>query len=117
ISGDKQLVVWGSGKQMREFLHVDDMADACLFLMEKQGRDMIFNIGSGVDISIRELAEIIMDVVGFKGEIVFDSTKPDGTPRKLLNVERMKNLGWTAQTNLREGIAKTYQDFLNHEHR
>ncbi len=78
---------------------------------------MIFNIGSGVDISIRELAEIIMDVVGFKGEIVFDSTKPDGTPRKLLNVERMKNLGWTAQTNLREGIAKTYQDFLNHEHR
>ncbi|MBA2653226.1 MAG: GDP-L-fucose synthase [Tatlockia sp.] len=112
IRGDKQLVVWGSGTQMREFLHVDDMADACLFLMEQQGNEKIYNIGSGVDISIRELAEIIMDVIDFKGEIVFDKTKPDGTPRKLLNMERMKNLGWRAQINLRDGIAKTYQDFL-----
>ncbi|MBA2710870.1 MAG: GDP-L-fucose synthase [Tatlockia sp.] len=115
--GDKQLVVWGSGKQMREFLHVDDMADACLFLMEQQGSDKIYNVGAGVDISIRELAEIIMDVVGFKGDIVFDTTKPDGTPRKLLNVERMKHLGWQAKINLREGIAKTYQDFLKQEQR
>ncbi len=115
MRGDKQLVVWGSGKQMREFLHVDDMADACLFLMEKRGEHPIYNIGSGIDISIRELAEIIMDIVGFRGDIVFDTTKPDGTPRKLLNVERMKNLGWQATITLREGIAKTYQDFLKQE--
>lgn len=117
IRGDKQLNVWGSGTPMREFLYVDDMADACVFLMESQGLGEIFNVGSGVDVSIRELAEIIMDVVGFTGKIVFDATKPDGTPRKLLNVERMKNLGWSARTELKEGIAKTYQDFLNHEYR
>ncbi|MBA2656777.1 MAG: GDP-L-fucose synthase [Tatlockia sp.] len=112
IRGDKQLVVWGSGTQMREFLHVDDMADACLFLMEQPGRDKIYNIGAGIDISIRDLADLIMEVVDFKGKIVFDKTKPDGTPRKLLNIERMKNLGWTAQISLREGLVKTYQDFL-----
>jgi GDP-L-fucose synthase len=115
IRGDKQLTVWGSGTPKREFLFVDDMADACVFLMENPGRDEIYNVGSGVDVSIRELAEIIMSVVGFTGDIVFDTTKPDGTPRKLLNVERMKNLGWLSRTQLREGISKTYQDFLKHE--
>lgn len=117
IRGDKQLTVWGSGTPMREFLYVDDMADACVFLMENDGSDEIFNVGSGVDVSIRELAEIIMEVVGFTGKIVFDTTKPDGTPRKLLNVERIKMLGWSARTELREGIAKTYQDFLKNEYR
>ena len=116
LRGDKQLVVWGFGEQMREFLYVDDMADACLFLMEKRTDDEIFNIGSGVDISIRDLAETIMDVLDFKGEIVFDTNQPNGTPRKLLNVERMNQLGWSARTSLREGIAKTYQDFLKHNY-
>lgn len=115
LRGDKQLIVWGTGSPMREFLYVDDMADACVFLMEKSESEGIFNIGSGIDISIKELAMIVMEVVGFRGEIVFDATKPDGTPRKLLNVERMRDLGWVARTNLRQGIAKTYQDFLTQE--
>lgn len=113
--GDKELVVWGSGTPMREFLYVDDMADACVFLMEKEIADGIFNIGTGTDISIRNLAEIIMEVIDFKGEIVFDQTKPDGTPRKLLNIDQMENLGWTASTNLHDGLTKTYQNFLTQE--
>jgi GDP-L-fucose synthase len=112
LSGDKRLVVWGSGTPMREFLYVNDMADACIFLMEKGVSKGIFNIGSGHEISIRELAETVMDIIGFHGEIVFDKTKPDGTPRKLLNVELMRNLGWCAQTGLHDGIRATYQDFL-----
>lgn len=115
IHGDKRLSVWGSGTPMREFLYVEDMADACVFLMEEKTSDGLFNVGTGTDISIRELAETVMDVVGFTGEIVFDETKPNGTPRKLLNVEKMKNLGWQAKTDLRTGIAKTYKDFLKTE--
>lgn len=111
--GDASYAVWGSGKPMREFLYVDDMADACVFLMERGSvQDGLFNVGTGQDVTIRELAETVMSVVGFKGEIVFDAAKPDGTPRKLLNVERMRELGWQAQTSLRDGIAKTYADFL-----
>jgi GDP-L-fucose synthase len=110
--GEKELVVWGTGKPMREFLYVDDMAKACVFLMENDINDGLFNVGSGVDVTIKELAEIVMKVVGFEGNIVFDISKPDGTPRKLLNVEKLKNLGWQAQTPLREGIAKAYADFL-----
>ena len=110
--GATELVVWGSGKPMREFLYVDDMADACVFLMEKGITDGLFNIGTGDDVTIRELAETVMDVVGFDGRIVYDNSKPDGTPRKLLNVDKMKNLGWSASTGLREGIAKAYADFL-----
>jgi len=112
VRGDKELVVWGSGKPMREFLYVDDMADACVFLMESNISDGLFNVGTGEDVTIRELAETVMSVVEFKGEIVFDASKPDGTPRKLLNVERMRKLGWQAQTSLRDGIAKAYSDFL-----
>lgn len=115
LRGDKQLLVWGTGTPMREFLYVDDMADACIFLMEQQQSDGVFNVGTGEDISIRELAEIVMDVIGFTGEIVFDASKPDGTPRKLLNVNKMRKLGWQARTNLREGIDKTYKDFLKNE--
>lgn len=112
--GDRELMVWGSGKPMREFLYVDDMADACVFLMEKDIREGIFNIGTGTDVTIRELTETVMQVVGFQGDIVFDASKPDGTPRKLLNVDRMRDLGWVARTSLREGISLAYEDFLRH---
>jgi GDP-L-fucose synthase len=112
IRGDKELVVWGSGKPMREFLYVDDMADACVFLMENGVTEGLFNVGTGEDVTICELAETVMRVVGFNGEIVFDSSKPDGTPRKLLNVERLRQMGWQAQTSLRDGIAEAYADFL-----
>jgi GDP-L-fucose synthase len=110
--GDTELVVWGSGKPRREFMYVDDMADACVFLMESDVRDGLFNVGLGTDVTIRELAETIMEVVGFKGEIVFDSSKPDGTPRKLLSTDRLRALGWQARTELREGIEQAYVDFL-----
>lgn len=112
LRGDASYVVWGSGLPMREFLYVDDMADACVFLLERGDiRNGVFNVGTGQDVTIRELAEVVMSVVGFKGEIVFDSSKPDGTPRKLLNVDRMRDLGWQAKTSLREGIVKAYADF------
>ena len=110
--GDKVLVVWGSGKPMREFLYVDDMADASVFLIEQGISEGMFNIGTGEDVAIRELAEMVMGVVGFQGEIEFDASKPDGTPRKLLNVDRMRELGWRAQTSLRDGITMAYADFL-----
>jgi len=111
---DTSYVVWGSGKSMREFLYVDDMADACVLLMERaEIQDGLLNVGTGQDVTIRELAETVMDVVGFKGEIVFDASKPDGTPRKLLNVDRLRGLGWQAKISLRDGIARAYADFLN----
>ena len=110
--GDKELVVWGTGEPRREFLYVDDMAEACVFLMESGISDGLLNIGSGEDVTIRELAETVMSVVGFKGNIVFDVNKPDGTPRKLLDVERMRALGWQAGIPLSDGIAKAYKDFL-----
>jgi len=115
LRGDASYVVWGSGRPMREFLYVDDMADACVFLMERGVGEGIFNVGTGQDVTIRELAETVMGVVGFKGQIVFDASKPDGTPRKLLNVERLRALGWQAQTSLRDGVAKAYADFLSHQ--
>lgn len=109
---DKELVVWGSGRPRREFLYVDDMANACVFLMEREITEGLFNVGTGKDVTIHELAETVMDVVGFKGKVVFDASKPDGTPRKLLNVDRMRHLGWEAKTALRDGIATSYRDFL-----
>src|SRR5450830_1214185 len=102
------LVIWGTGTPKREFLYVDDMADACVFLMEHDINDGIFNVGTGTDVTIGELAETVMSVVGFKGGIVFDSSKPDGTPRKLLDVSRLKEFGWQAHTNLQEGIKLAY---------
>jgi len=106
--GDQTVAIWGSGKPMREFLYVDDMADACVFLMEQEAiTEGLYNVGTGTDITIRELAETIMKVVGFDGEIVFDVSKPDGTPRKLLDVSRLKALGWSAQTTLEQGIVLT----------
>ncbi len=110
--GDRELVVWGSGTPRREFLYVDDLADACVFLMQQGVAEGIFNIGAGADVSIRELAETVMDVIGFRGDIVFDASKPDGTPRKLLDVSRLRDIGWQARTPLREGIALAYRDFV-----
>jgi GDP-L-fucose synthase len=112
LRGDSELAVWGSGTPRREFLYVDDLADACVFLMEQGVTDGIFNIGAGEDITIRELAEIVMSVVDFAGNIVFDSSKPDGTPRKLLDVSRLRHLGWQSRVSLRDGIAMAYGDFM-----
>ncbi len=112
---DKEVVIWGTGTPHREFLCSDDMADACIFLMEtRDAKDIgeLVNIGAGQDITIRELAELVAKVVGFEGELVFDTTKPDGTPRKLLDVSRLTKLGWRATINLEEGIRVAFQDFL-----
>jgi GDP-L-fucose synthase len=113
LRGDPEYVVWGTGTPRREFLYVDDMADACVFLMEQDIRDGIYNVGTGTDVTIRELAEIVMDVVGYQGRIVFDADKPDGTPRKLLDVSRMAGLGWRAATSLRDGISQAYAAYLS----
>jgi len=110
-AGARELTVWGSGKPRREFLHVDDLASACLFLLEKYDSPEIINVGCGEDISIRELAELICGVVGFDGELAWDTTKPDGTPRKLLDTSKLNNLGWRPAIPLREGIARTYKWF------
>ncbi len=113
LRNDPEYVVWGTGTPKREFLYVDDMADACVFLMEHNINDGIYNVGTGTDVTIRELAQTVMDVIGFQGKIVFDSSKPDGTMRKLLDVSRMKQLGWQANTELRDGVAKAYASYLS----
>jgi len=110
-----EMVVWGSGEPRREFLHVDDMADAAVFLMLRYDSADIINVGVGKDISIRELAGLVCQVVGYTGHLVFDASKPDGTPRKLLDVSRLQNLGWQPRINLEEGIAQAYQWFLEPE--
>jgi GDP-L-fucose synthase len=112
IRNEKELVVWGSGEPRREFLHVDDLASACLLLLEKYDSPEIINVGCGRDISIRELADLICDVVGFQGKVVWDTCKPDGTPRKLLDIGKIRALGWEPAIPLRKGIAQTYQWFL-----
>ena len=111
--GDAEYVVWGTGTPKREFLYVDDMADACVFLMEHNIQHGIYNLCTGIDVTIRELAETVTDVIGFTGKIIFDSSKPDGTPRKLLDVSCMKQLGCQARTGLRSGIEQAYADFRN----
>ncbi len=111
-SSARELVVWGTGTPRREFLHVDDCASACLFLLEKYDSPEIVNVGCGEDISIRELAELVCEVVGFDGELSWDKTKPDGPPRKLLDVSKLRGLGWTPTIPLRDGIAQTYDWFL-----
>ena len=109
--GEKQVVVWGTGAPRREFLHVDDLADACYFLMQHYNEEGLVNIGIGEDISIKELAETIKQIVGFDGELVFDSTKPDGTPRKLLDVSKLNHLGWKATISFHEGIRRVYAEY------
>jgi len=113
IKGAEEMVVWGTGKVLREFLYVDDLADACVYLMNTYSGNETVNIGIGKEISIADLADLIKKVVGYKGKIVFDTTKPDGTPRKLLDVTKLNRLGWTYKTEIEEGLKKTYDDFLN----
>ena len=108
----RDIVVWGTGTPRREFLHVDDLASACLFLLENYDSPEIVNIGWGEDITVRELAELVCDVVGFNGELAWDHSKPDGTPRKLLDVSKLEKLGWRPTIPLREGIARIYDWFL-----
>ena len=112
IKGAKEMVVWGTGAPRREFMHVDDLAAACIFLMEHEEiTEGLFNVGVGRDISIKELAVIIAGITGFTGELAFDSSKPDGMPRKLLDIEKMSSLGWRASIELQEGLTSVYQDF------
>jgi GDP-L-fucose synthase len=111
VNGHTPVQLWGTGTPMREFLHVDDLASACLFLMERYDEDQFVNVGSGTDIAIKKLAEIIAEVVGFKGEILWDTSKPDGTPKKLMDVSKMEKLGWKASISLQEGIESVYQIF------
>jgi GDP-L-fucose synthase len=111
VRKDQKLIVWGTGKPRREFLHVDDLASACVLILEKYDSPEIINLGCGEDISIRELAELICDVVGFDGELDWDTTKPDGTPRRLLDVTKLRALGWKPAIPLRDGIARTYEWF------
>ena len=115
-AGQDEVVIWGTGSPRREFLHVDDLADACVFLMERYDESRHVNVGTGEDLSIRELAEMIRDIVHPSARLVFDASKPDGMPRKLLDVSRLHALGWRHRIGLREGIASTYQWFLDHEH-
>lgn len=112
LNGDEHITVWGTGTPRREFLYVEDLAQACVFLMNTYEGNDVVNVGTGVDITIAELVSLIARVVGYEGKIVYDTTKPDGTPRKLLQVDRLSNLGWTAQTSLEEGVKKTYQWYL-----
>ena len=112
---DEYVTIWGTGSPRREFLYVDDLADASLFVMEHYDQSDIINIGTGKDISIRELAEMIKEIVGFEGALRFDSSKPDGTPRKLLDVSRLESLGWQSMTSLSEGIKKTHRWYMENK--
>ena len=112
MRNERQVVLWGTGTPRREFLHADDLADALRFLIESYDSPEIINVGCGEDVTIRELAEIVLDVVGFEAELVFDATKPDGTPRKMLDITRLRKLGWNPRISLRDGIRQTYEWFL-----
>jgi GDP-L-fucose synthase len=111
LSGAESVTIWGTGKPKREFLHADDLADACYFLMERYNAEGLVNIGTGEDLEIGELARMIAEVVGFKGEIVHDTSKPDGTPRKLMDVSKLHGLGWKHRIGLREGLEKVYAEY------
>jgi GDP-L-fucose synthase len=115
LSGAKDVVMWGTGTPKREFLHVDDLAEACIYMMQTYSDSEIVNVGSGTDVTIRELAEMVREVVGFEGEITLDTTKPDGTPRKLMDVSKLEKAGWKSKIGLREGIETTYQWFLENQ--
>lgn len=113
--GKEEVVIWGSGKPLREFLYVDDLADACVYLMNAYSGNEAVNLGTGKEVTIAQLAKLVKDVVGYKGKITYDPSKPDGTPRKLLDVSKLTALGWTYQTELEEGIRLAYEDFKNSE--
>ncbi|GLJ37027.1 hypothetical protein SUGI_0750270 [Cryptomeria japonica] len=112
VSGAKEVVVWGTGSPLREFLHVDDLADAVIFLMDKYSDFPHVNMGSGIEVTIKELAELVKEVVGFGGELKWDSTKPDGTPRKLMDSSRLASMGWNPNISLRDGLVDTYKWYL-----
>lgn len=112
-SGAESVTCWGDGTPLREFLYVDDLADACVYLMNNYSGDETVNIGSGKELTIKELTEMVADIIGYKGEILWDTAKPNGTPRKLLDISKLKSLGWTYKVELPEGIKLTYDDFLN----
>src|SRR5262249_49265958 len=113
VDGRRDVVVWGTGTPRREFLHVDDLADACAFLMERYDDAAHINVGAGVDVTIRELADLVREIVHPDANLVFDSTKPDGMPRKLLDTSRLRALGWAPRIELRDGIERTYASFLS----
>lgn len=113
-NGDTAVTIWGTGSPLREFLHADDLADACLFLMQTHNDSGLVNIGVGEDISILDLAKMVKQIVGFEGEIITDTSKPDGTPRKLMDVSKLTNLGWKASISLEEGIKKVYEEIKDH---
>jgi GDP-L-fucose synthase len=114
VRGDDSVTVWGTGTPRREFLHVDDLADAILYLLQSYDAEPIVNVGWGEDVTIRELAEVVMSAIGYNGRLIFDSAKPDGTPRKLLDVSKLRSLGWQAQIALKDGIESTYAWFKEH---
>jgi GDP-L-fucose synthase len=113
LNGQKSVTCWGDGSPLREFLYVDDLANLCVFLMNNYSGDETVNAGTGKELTIRELTEIVAEVIGYEGEILWDTTMPNGTPRKLLDVSKARNLGWTYRTELRDGIRLAYEDFLN----
>ncbi len=115
VNGDRSVTVWGTGTPQREFLHVDDLADAAVFLMDRYDSPDIINVGAGTDVTIADLARMLARVIGYRGAIQFDPTKPDGTPRKLLDVSRLAGLGWTARIPLEEGLRHTYEWFLENQ--
>ena len=114
LSDNQEINLWGTGSPMREFLHADDLAEACVYLMENYSQPEFVNIGTGTDITIKELAETVKEIVGFEGNLHWDTTKPDGTPRKLMDVSRLHAQGWKHKIELKEGIRLAYQDFLEH---
>jgi len=114
VQDQPEVIVWGSGNPRREFLHADDMADACVFLMKNYNEEGLINIGVGEDLSIKELAEMIKEITGYKGKVVFDASKPDGTPRKLMDISKLSSLGWKATIQLKSGIEKTYSERFVH---
>jgi GDP-L-fucose synthase len=113
VSGAKEVVCWGTGTPLREFLYVDDLADACVYLMNTYSGDETVNLGTGKELTIKELTELVAKVVGYTGKIEWDASKPNGTPRKLLDVSKATNLGWTYKTELEDGLRLSYEDFLN----
>ncbi|KAI3985750.1 hypothetical protein MKX01_030664 [Papaver californicum] len=114
VSGAKEVVVWGTGSPLREFLHVDDLADAVIFMMEKYSGLVHINVGSGQEVTVKELAELVKEVVGFEGELVWDSTKPDGTPRKLMDSSKLADLGWVPKVSLKDGLVDTYKWYVEY---
>jgi GDP-L-fucose synthase len=117
VNKTPNVTIWGTGTPLREFLYVDDLADACLFLMDHYSGNETVNVGTGKELSIKDLAYLMKKVIGYEGTIDFDTSKPDGTPRKLLDVSKLAKLGWTYKTELEDGIRLAYEDFLSHEAR